>query len=415
MNLLERKRRVLMPCLYHFFGDDPVQLVEGQGMAVRDDRGREYLDFFAGVAVNSLGHCHPEVAGAATQQMRRLQHTTTIYLTEPMIELAERLVGLAPADLSRVFFCADGSGANEGALIAARIATGRPGFLAFHEGLHGRTSLTMAATGLSMWRADPHAPQCVVHVEHPRSGDLELHFRSLRTAIEEKGTEYFSAFIAEPICGNGGILVPPPDYFGRLKSLLGEYGILLIADEVQTGFCRTGEWFGMEHWKTSPHLMSAAKALGNGLPIAAWLATDEIAERLTSPQASTFGGNLVAVAAALKVLEIMERDGLAAEAKRKGERLMTMLRGMDDDGIVEVRGKGLMIGVELQNADGSPAAERCDAVLRHLRDNGILAGKTGAGRNVLTFEPPLIVSDEQLDRLVEATSGALHDSGEAAG
>ncbi|MCB2154083.1 aspartate aminotransferase family protein [bacterium] len=406
MNLLERKRRVLMPCLYHFFGDDPLHLVDGKGTVVRDDRGREYLDFYSGVAVNGLGHCHPEVVEAAAQQMRKLQHTTTIFLTEPMIELAEKLVDVAPRGLSRVFFCADGSGANEGALIAARIATGRPAFLAFRGGLHGRTSLTMATTGLPMWQADPFRPEVVIHVDHPMNVGMDVHFSQLQQAIASKGADYFAAFIAEPICGNGGILVPPDGYFQKLRAFLQEHGILLIADEVQTGFCRTGEWFGLQNWETSPDLMSVAKALGNGLPIAAWMATEEVAARLTSPQASTFGGNLVPVAAALKVLEIMQRENLATESRRKGERFKEMLRAIDDDGIVDVRGKGLMIGVELSH-EGQPATDRCDAVLRSLRDNGILAGKTGPGRNVLTFEPPLIVSDDELERVATATADAM--------
>lgn len=406
MNLLERKRRTMMPCLYHFYGDDPVQLVSGKEMIVRDDRGREYLDFFAGVAVNSLGHCHPEVVEAATEQMRRLQHTTSIYLAEPPIELAERLADRS--GMSRVFFCADGSGANEGAMIAARIATGRPGFLAFRNGLHGRTSLTMAATGLTMWQADPHRPECVALVDHPAIVGLEESLRQIQNAIDERGSDHFAALIAEPIAGNGGILVPPQKTFERIKSLLAGHGILLIADEVQTGFCRTGRWFGMDHWSTRPDLISVAKALGNGLPIAAWMATEEVAKDITSPQASTFGGNLVSVSAALKVLDIMERDNLAEAAARKGERFLRELQGLGDSAITDVRGKGLMIGVELRTGSGKPASERCDKVLWYLRENGILAGKTGPGRNVLTFEPPLIVADAQIDRVVETTARALH-------
>ncbi|MEQ8819633.1 MAG: aspartate aminotransferase family protein [Sumerlaeia bacterium] len=406
-SLLERKRRVMMPCLYHFYGDNPLELVRGQGMTVWDREGRQYLDFFAGVAVNSLGHCHPEVTAAASAQMNSLQHTTSIYLSELPIALAEDLVRLAPEPISRVFFCADGSGANEGALVAARIATGRPGFLAFRPGLHGRTSLTLAATGVAMWRADPFPPPVVQFVEHPALQPIEEHFAALEDVIQTTGAERFAAFIAEPICGNGGILVPPPAYFRRLKDLLNRHGILLIADEVQTGFGRTGRWFGMEHWDVSPDLMSVAKALGNGLPVAAWLATEEVARAVTSPQASTFGGNLVAMAAARKVIEVIERANLTSAAEAKGRFFRALLATVNDPRIAEVRGKGLMIGVELRQEDGSPDPTLCDALLMRLRHCGILAGKTGAHRNVLTFEPPLIVTEAQMEYAVSQVSEAL--------
>lgn len=410
-SLLERKRRVLMPCLYHFFGDDPIEMVRGRGTSVWDSGGKEYLDFYSGVAVNSLGHCHPEVVAAAEEQLRRLQHTTTIYLTEPMIELAEKLVAKAPAGLSRVFFCADGSGANEGALVAARLATGRPDFLAFDLALHGRTSLTMSVTGLPMWRADPFSSATVHRVSAPIGKPVGQLIEELRRVIE-RAPESIAAMIAEPVLGNGGIIVPPEGYFQAVRSVLDEYGILLIADEVQTGFCRTGEWFGMQHWNVSPDLMTVAKALTNGLPAAAWIATEEVAQAFTRPAASTFGGNLVPMAAGLKVMEIMERDGLADRAGQLGTRMLDALKSFaaGEQLVGEVRGLGLMIGVELLDEDGEPGTVICDQVLGGMRERGVLAGKTGPGRNVVTFEPPLIVSEDEVDRVLNVFQESYADA-----
>ncbi len=415
-SLLERKRRVMMPCLYHFYGDDPVELVRGVGTEVWDRAGRKYLDFYAGVAVNGLGHCHPEVVAAATDQLGVLQHTTTIYLTEPMIALAERLIEKAPSPLSRVFFCADGSGAIEGALIAARQATGRRDFLAFENGLHGRTSLSLAVTGIDMWRVDPYPPAVVHRLSVPQQDAIDAAIIELRQVIEQAEPDSIAAMILEPVQGNGGIHVMPFEYLRAARALLDEFGILLIVDEVQTGFGRTGRWFGIEHAEVSPDLMAVAKAMTNGLPAAAWLASESVARHCTRPAASTFGGNLVPMATGLKVMEILERDGLVEQSHTRGTEFCALLNAIAKrhNCISEVRGLGLMIGVELIEGDGEPGTELCDKVLREMRVRGVLAGKTGTERNVLTFEPPLIATSEEIARVAEVFEGALcHSLAEA--
>jgi alanine-glyoxylate transaminase/(R)-3-amino-2-methylpropionate-pyruvate transaminase len=407
--LAERKRRSIMPSVGHFYADDPIQLVRGAGTRVWDVEGRSYLDCCSGVATTNLGHCHPEVVAAATLQLSTLQHATTIHLTEPMIAVAERLLAKAPGALSKVFFCADGSGACEGALMAARIATGRPDFIALEGALHGRAALSMATTGLPMWRCDPFPAARVHRLRAPRGRRVEDCVAELRGVLVGAAPNSVAAFIAEPAQGNGGIHVPPEGYFGAMKGALDEFGVLFIADEAQTGFCRTGRWFGMEHWGVAPDLMTVAKALANGLPAAAWLATEPIAQACARhPMASTFGGNLAPMAAALATLRVMERDGLERRAATLGERLVDGLRGASAgaSNVVEVRGLGLMVGVEFVDAAAA------DRVQRGLRKRGALTCKGGAAREVVEFLPPLIATEEEIDEAVAAFAGALADGAE---
>lgn len=268
--LLALKRDFLVPCVYHFYQRPPV-LVRGEGAYLFDADGRRYLDCFSGVSVVNAGHCNREIVAAAIEQMQRLQHTTTIYLTEPPLELARLLAELIPAGLHRTFFCASGSEANEGALLLAAVATGRKECVYLRGGLHGRTKWAMSVTGLDMWCTDPD-PLLTAHaVAEPESPDS----LPALEALLRRGT--IAAVIAEPIQGNGGIVVPPAHYWPELRRLCSRHGTLLIADEVQTAWNRTGRWFATEHWGVVPDAVTVAKALGNGMPIAAWITTDELA------------------------------------------------------------------------------------------------------------------------------------------
>jgi 4-aminobutyrate aminotransferase-like enzyme len=382
--LLAAKKDFLVPCVYHFYQRPPV-LVRGEGVYLFDSDGRRYLDCFCGVTVVSAGHSNPEILDAAIEQLRRLQHTTTIYLTEPMLDLARAIAELAPPPLRRSFFCASGSEANEGALMLAALATGR------HK-------WAMSVTGLDMWRTDPN-PLLTAHaVPGPRHPDsLPALERLLRR-------ENIAAVIAEPIQGNGGIVVPPDHYWPELRRLCSQYGTLLIADEVQTAWNRTGRWFATQHWHVVPDIVTVAKALGNGFPIAAYLTSDALAAHYTRPGAATFGGNLVSCRAALATLHFHQRRQLGRRSETLGAHLAERLRQVQERHpiIAEVRGCGLMLGAELRHSDGSPANERTDAVLEAMKDAGYLIGKSGPGRNVLTFLPPLIVEAAALDEMVEA-------------
>jgi 4-aminobutyrate aminotransferase-like enzyme len=218
-----------------------------------------------------------------------------------------------------------------------------------------------------------------------------------------------AAVIAEPIQGNGGIVVPPDHYWPQLRRLCSEHGTLLIADEIQTAWNRTGRWFATEHWQVVPDIVTVAKALGNGFPIAAYLTTDAIAACYTRPGAATFGGNLVSCRAALATLRFHHRQKLGRRSEVLGAHLAGRLRQLQErhPAVAEVRGRGLMLGAELRDREGSPASALTDTVLEALKDAGYLIGKTGPGRNVLTFLPPLIVEAEALDGLVDALDGVL--------
>jgi 4-aminobutyrate aminotransferase-like enzyme len=398
--LLGLKSEYLIPCVYHFYRNPPV-LVRGEGAYLFDGAGRRYVDCYSGVTVMSAGHSNPEIIEPAIDQLRLLQHTTSIYLTQPMLELARAVAKYTPPGLRRSFFCASGSEANESALLLATLATGRKDSVFLQDSLHGRTKWAMSTTGLAMWQTDPN-PLATAHVvpgpTHPES------LAKLENLLRR---ETIAAVIAEPVQGNGGIVVPPPGYWPELRGLCSRYGTLLIADEIQTAWNRTGRWFATEHWSTVPDIITVAKALGNGFPIAACVTTDAIAAHYTRPGASTFGGNLVACRAALATLDFHERHQLGARATTLGARLLGRLRELRHPAIAEVRGLGLMVGVELREPDGTPAAARTDAILEAMKDAGFLLGKTGPGRNVLSWMPPLVIDAGDLDRAVDALAEAL--------
>ncbi len=402
-DVLEQKRRYLIPSVYHFYKEPPL-IVQGQGCELIDADGKRYLDCYSGVGAMSLGHSHTEILEAAHAQIDILQHTTTIYLTEPMFDLAERFAELAPGELNRSFFCASGTEANEAAMLMASQFTGRERFLSLAGGLHGRTKSAMSVTQIPMWRTDPFLlDSCDVAPGYNADDSLSV--------IEQKlKTNNFAAIIAEPIQGNGGIITPPTGYWQTLRELCDNTGTLLIADEIQCGINRTGTFFAVNHEQVTPDFITTAKALGNGFPIAACLTTDTVAAVCTRPAASTYGANPIACRVALAVLDCHEQNNLAAQAEQKGQRLMANLNKLATQAkeITEVRGRGLMVGVELGDADNPDAAVMTDQVLEAMKDQGFLLGKTGIGRNVLTFMPPLIMSDEQLDEACEQLAGILN-------
>jgi 4-aminobutyrate aminotransferase-like enzyme len=397
--VLAAKRDFLVPCVYHFYQRPPV-LVRGEGAFLFDADGRRYLDCFAGVTVMNAGHSNPAIVEPAVAQLRRLQHTTSVYLTEPVLELARTLAELAPPGLRRGFFCASGSEANEGAFMLAALATGRREFVSLDGSLHGRTKAAVNANGLEMWRADPFPLVDFHRAPGPRHPDsLPALERLLRN-----GT--VAAVVAEPVQGNGGIVVPPDGYWPELRRLCTRHGTLLIADEVQTAWNRSGRWFATEHWGAVPDVVTVAKALGNGFPIAAYMTTDELAAKFTRPAAATFGGNLVSCAAALATLRFHQEHRLGERSRVLGEYLRGRLRQLRQrhSVVTEVRGLGLMVGMEL---GGEGAAARTDAVLERLKDAGYLLGKCGPGRNVLAFLPPLVVEQRDLDGMVDELDWAL--------
>jgi alanine-glyoxylate transaminase / (R)-3-amino-2-methylpropionate-pyruvate transaminase len=397
--LLALKSEYLMPCVYHFYKEPPV-LVRGEGCYLYDDQGNRYLDCLSGVAVMNAGHCNPEITGPAIEQATTLQHTTTIYLTEPILKLAEALARITPGDLKRSFFCASSSEAVEGALLTAVLHTGRPHIIATDNGLHGRTRWAMNATGMPMWRTDPCPMSGVSHVPF---GDIDALADEL-----EKYAGQVAAFIAEPIQSNGGINPPPEGYWQAVRELCDQHGVLLVMDEIQTGFNRTGRWFACEHFGVVPDVMTVSKAMGNGFPIAAFITTDEIAASYTRPGASTHGGNPVNAIAALAVIQYHERHGLGDKAQASGEYLLSMLNdiALQRGHLRPPRSRGLMVGLPVVDTSGLPDPERCDTILEALKDLRVLAGKSGPDRNVLTFMPPLIIERQEIGELAHAVHEA---------
>lgn len=405
--IIEKKKEFLFPCSQHFYKNPP-QIVKGEMQYLFDSEGKKYLDFFAGVSVMNCGHCNPQILEATIDQLKTLQHTTTIYLTEPIVALAEKLSNVLPGDIKHSFFCCTGSEANEGALLLARLYTGRKGFISLGGSLHGRTYLTMSTTEIPMWRADPYLADCINFIPNTYSKDGNVEAAALRSleAIEKtiaaKGPDKIAALIAEPIQGNGGIITPPKWYFKKLKALLEKHGILLIIDEVQTGFARTGKMFAIENYEVVPDIITVAKALGNGIPIAAFCTNSKIAASFTKPSASTLGGNPVSSSTAMAVLDYIEENNLCEASKRLGNKLMSGLIKLQNKYSIihDVRGIGLMLGAELLKENGEPASEEADFILEKLKDKGIILGKNGLGRNVLAFQPPLVISDEDIDFLL---------------
>lgn len=403
--LLSKKQQHIWPCVYHFYDRPPV-IVRGEGSHLYDDCGKRYLDCYSGVGVMSAGHSNREILDAAIAQMERLSHTTTIYLTEPMLRLAERIASLLPGDLETSFFCSSGTEANEAAILLASLVTERSHFVSFECGLHGRTKAAMSATALPMWRTDPSPLEEFHQAPNPSNPDCLVEVQKLFDRFDVAGV------LIEPIQGNGGILVPPADFLPRLQQLCEQNGTLLIADEVQTGIGRTGDWLACQASGVVPDIVTIAKALGNGFPIAAAVTSQRLADAYRRPGASTYGGNPVSAAAALAVLDFHERECLCQRSRELGDFLNSELQARlaSHPNVREIRGRGLMIGVEIQSVDGQLDGDLTGALLEQLKDAGFLLGRTGVNRNVLTIMPPLVIEKPSLTALIEALQRVLKQS-----
>lgn len=366
----------------------PAAMVRGSGCRLWDADGKEYLDFLAGIAVCSLGHCHPKVTEAICRQAGALVHVSNLFHTPPQIELAELLVANSFAD--RVFMCNSGAEANEAAIKLARIhsSQGRYEIIALAGSFHGRTLATVAATGQPKFHQgfEP-LPQGFIHAEF---GDPQ--------AIEKLISPRTCAILCEPLQGESGVRPLDPEYLRAIRSICDQHGLLLIFDEVQTGLGRTGTLFAHEQLGVTPDIMTLAKALGNGLPIGAMLTTDKIAASLTvGSHASTFGGNPVAAAAAVEVLTVLLSDGFLDSVQEKSRYFVTRLEALAEQYphlAGGVRGAGLLLGLVLTEQ----GIEQGAAIVAQMFEQGVLINF--AGNRVLRFVPPLIVSKEEIDQLV---------------
>jgi len=401
----------------------PIAIDHASGVQVWDETGREYLDCFSGISVVNAGHNNPKVVAAAKAQMDKLIHCASyIYHTKPVADLAEKFAKIAPRGLTKSFFANSGAEAIEGAMKLARLYSGKHEFIALQTSFHGRTWGTLSITGnqgrkkrggpyapgiafapapyvyRSLWPNDPE--QCARHCA-----------KCLDDVIRYETSGDVAAFIAEPVLGEGGIVVPPKNYFREIKKVLDQHGILFIADEVQSGFGRTGKMFAVEHYGVDPDILVTAKGIADGFPLSAFTTRPEIAGAYKpGDHLSTFGGNPVACAASLANIEFMLEENLPAKAKETGEYAMKRLRDLQKENpiIGEVRGLGLMIGVELVRDEKlTPANTEAEATRDSLLKQGVLVGVGGVYGSVVRFQPPLIITKQQIDRAVAAFATAL--------
>lgn len=371
----------------------------GEGSWLVDVDGRRYLDLTSGIAVTNVGHCHPRVVAAVQEQAARLVHTSVVTHHQPSIRLAERLRDLVPyLDDPQVFFCNSGAEAVDGALKLARRATGRPGVIAFRRAFHGRT---LAATSLTTAKAkyrdgyEPFLPS--VHVAP--WGDLDGLDDVLRLQAPPGNV---GAVLVEPVLGEGGYVPPPDGWLEGLRERCDAGDMLLVFDEVQSGMGRTGRPFAAETFGVTPDVLLFAKGVASGLPLGGIIAPRTVMERWpTGAHGSTFGGNPIACAAAIATLDVLEDDGLYARTRMLGERVLRRLRELDAAPVVEVRGVGLMVGVQL--ADAGTAARVQQACL----DAGVLVLTCGPGDDVLRLIPPLTISDDELEHGLAVLGAAL--------
>ncbi|MGC8878206.1 MAG: aspartate aminotransferase family protein [Anaerolineae bacterium] len=367
----------------------PIALVRGQGALVWDADGRTYIDCMTGHGVATLGHCHPEVTAAIQAQAATLVACSEAVYNDQRAALMEELTHHTPGDLKRVFLCNSGAEAIEAAIKFARFFTGRTEVVAAMRGFHGRTLGALSATWNAKYR-EPFLPLV--------PGFRHVPFNNL-AAMEDALTDQTAAVIIEVIQGEGGVHPADPAYLEGLRALCTERGVLLIVDEVQTGMGRTGRWFACEHFGVLPDMLCLGKALGGGVPMGAVIWREMLGTLPPGVHGSTFGGNPLACAASRAVMRVMEQDDLAGRAARLGEKLLADLRAIRSPLIREVRGRGLMVGVELRR--------RATQVLRALMERGVLA--MPAGSTVVRLLPPLVIAEEQLDQVVQAMAQALSD------
>lgn len=418
------RHRAVMPDWLGLYYEHPIALVGGAGCWVDDAEGRRYLDFFGGILTTMIGHNVPEVVEAIRDQAGRILHTSTLYLIEPQIELAERIAARSGIPDARVFFTTSGTEANEAALLLATSKRRSNQVLALKGSYHGRSYATMGVTGNRSWSASGLSPFVVSYVQSgyryrsPFAGLDDAAFSDvcvadLRMVLDTTTSGDVACMIAEPIQGVGGFTIPPDGLLGRFREVLAERGVYFVADEVQSGWGRTGEHFwGIEAHGFVPDAMTFAKGLGNGVGVAGVVASAELMAAVGANSISTFGGNPLAMRAALATLDYVERHDLQANAKVVGARVKEGIERIAKahETIGEVRGRGLMIGVELVRpgtTDPDPAA--ASGVLEAARGAGLLIGKGGLYGNVLRIAPPLTLSaaeaDDGVGRLEAAFAG----------
>jgi 4-aminobutyrate aminotransferase len=394
----------------------PIVAERAEGVYVYDRDGARYLDFTSGIGVTNTGHCHPKVVQAIQEQAAKLLHgQANIIFHPPLLELAEELRAIVPQGLDCFFFSNSGAEAVEGAVKLARHATGRPNVIVFQGSFHGRTALTMAlTTSKTIYRAGYQPlPSGVFVAPYPyayRYGwspeDTEAFcLREVEFLLKTQTAPFeTAAILVEPVLGEGGYVVPTPGFLAGLRRICDEHGFLLIADEIQSGFGRTGKWFAIQHFGVVPDIMTMAKGLASGLPLSGIAARRELMERwIPGSHGGTYGGNAVACAAAVASIRAIREEGLLENAIQMGVLLMERLRALQTEFPVigDVRGLGLMVGVEFTDPDGTPAKDLAKAVVKSCLKRHLLLLTCGPWDNTVRWIPPLVVTPEQIEEALE--------------
>lgn len=398
-----------------------ITAAKGEGAYIIDPDGRRYLDFTSGIGVTSTGHCHPKVVEAAQKQVATMIHAQATTVMNPrLLELAEKLGELTPDPLNAFFFSNAGTEVAEGAIRLVRQATGRPNIIVFHGGFHGRTmgslSLTTSSVGLRAGVSPmmggvvvapfPHAHHYGWNLEDTTDFCLRELDRIFVTYSAPKET---AAMLIEPIQGEGGYVPANARFLEGLRERCDKHGIMLVFDEVQAGFGRSGKFWAHQHFGVTPDAIMIAKGLASGFPISALAASEEtMAKGWPGSQGGTYGGNAVAAAAAIATIDVIREEGLVENADRMGKRLADSLHSLKNDypDMADVRGKGLMIGVEMRR-DGCPDGERAGKILKECEQRGLLMLRCGPYQEIVRWLPPLIVNEQQIDEAVSIFEEAL--------
>ena len=422
--ILALRRQYLTPGLITYYRE-PLLVVEGHMQYLWDETGKQYLDAFAGIVTVSVGHCHPRVVERVREQVGRLQHTTTIYLHPTIGLFGRKLAEHMPegSGLSVSYFTNSGSEANEVAVLSAREFTGNTEVISLRNGYHGGTQATMGLTAHGTWKfkSNPsvnvkHATpgycyRCPYGLEYPGC-DLKC-ARDVEDLIRYETPGEVACFIGEPIQGVGGVVTPPREYFGIVYDIVRRYGGLCVADEVQTGFGRTGtKFWGFENWGVTPDLVTLAKGIGNGAPLGACVTRLEIAAVMKNRlHFNTFGGNPISMTQGLATLEVIDEEKIQENALRVGSHLKNRLLEVQDRRalIGEVRGMGLMLGVELvrDRRSKAPATAEAAEVLERCKERGLLVGKGGLFGNTLRIKPPMCLTNDDADFLADCLDEVL--------
>lgn len=405
----------LFPSVFHYF-KEPLVITRAKDQFVWDADGNEYLDFFGGIVTVSVGHCNDEVNRKIHAQTDRLQHVSTVFANEPQAALARDLAQITPQRaLTKSFFTNSGTEANETAIMTARCYTGANEIIALRHSYHGRSALAMTLTAHSNWRIGGMPQAGVVHahnaycyrcpfgLSYPDCGIRCAH--DVEELIRTTTSGRVAGFIGEPIQGVGGFITPPREYFGIVADIVRRYGGIIISDEVQTGWGRTGgKWFGIEQYGVTPDIITGAKGLGNGTPIGVTIARPEVADSVRGVTISTFGGNPIATTAAKAVLDFIKEQNLVENVAEVGGYLRERLLELQEKhpAIGEVRGMGLLQALELveDRATKAPATQMTLRVIETAKDNRILIGRGGLYGNVIRMSPPMNISKSDVDEFV---------------